>query len=115
MYSDSDTITVERIDAFLPCGCEWCIAWMKGKVGRHCVECPVHGARWVIEIRDGAVMGVWRADAEHKNPAEEVVLDIAWAHEDGSLFARGFGLAAMARAHARADDIKRRRSQEGVA
>ena len=113
MYPDPDTIAIERIDVFLPCGCAWILAVPCGGPASRCVECA-HKERWHIEIRDGAVVGIWQPAIEFKNPAEDIVLGIAYAHKDGSLFARGFGLAALARAVSLARDIRERRKQ-GVA
>ena len=112
MYPDPDTIAIERIDVFLPCGCEWIVAWTKGKVGHHCVECPKHKARWAIEIRDGEVVGVWRPGAEREKPAEEAVLNLAWAHDDGTISARGHGLEVLACAVSLARDIRERRKED---
>ena len=115
MYPDPDTIAIERIDVFLPCGCEWIIAWTKGKVGHHCVECLKHKARWTIEIRDGAVVGVWRPGEERKNPAEDIVLGVAYALAEGVVWGAHYGLAVLARADRHAADIKRRRQRDCVA
>ena len=111
MYPDPDAIALERIDVFLPCGCAWILAVPCGGPASRCVECA-HKTRWRIEIRDTEVVGVWRPGAGREKPAEEAVLNLAWAHDDGTISARGHGLEVLACAVSLARDIRERRKED---